>query len=123
MAASLAAVVLVAAAIAWWVTGGLSARSPLLNDLMPNFAEDAVVSPVEVTDQVCPQERCVSAWETQLGTYLEFGTPGRAEYLHQVLGADSRINGNLVLDLTAVDLETPQMERAVQLLFADQDWP
>ena len=109
--------------VAWWLLGSLRERGPVLDDLMPNFTHDPIVSPVQVTDQVCPQERCVSAWDTELGTYLEFDTQARAEYLHQVLGDDARINGRVVLDLTGVDLDRASTERAVQLLFQDQDLP
>lgn len=114
---------LLSAVLAWWLLGSLRERGPALDDVMPNFTQDAAVSPVRVTERVCPQERCVSAWETELGTYLEFDTQQRAEYLHQVLGADSRINGRVVLDLTGVDLDRAETERAVQLLFRDKDWP
>lgn len=116
-------VLLLISVAVWWAFGSMRARGPVLDELMPHFSHDAAVSPVQVTGQVCPHERCVSAWDTELGTYLEFETQGRAEYLHQVLGDDSRINGNLVLDLTDVDLDRASTERAVQLLFHDNDVP
>lgn len=123
LTAIVAAVVATAVMAAWWAVGSLGQRASKLDELMPNFTNDAAISPAEVTDQVCARERCVSAWDTRVGTYLEFSTDEQAEYRHQVLGADSRINGAVVLDFSAVDLDREGTERAVQLLFPDNEWP
>lgn len=65
-------VLLLTSAAVWWAVGSLRARGPVLDELMPHFSHDAAVSPVQVTGQVCPQKRCVSAWETERALQLLF---------------------------------------------------
>ncbi|OFR89092.1 hypothetical protein HMPREF2863_10035 [Micrococcus sp. HMSC067E09] len=107
---------------AWWGAGSFAARGSHLADLMANFHDDTELRPRSVTSDVCPDEGCRDAWRTSVGTYLEFEDADEARRLKEILGDDARVNDRVVLDLTGVELDRRQMERAVDLLFADEDW-
>lgn len=117
-----AAVAVMLGIAAWWVSGSFAGRGPHLGDLMANFHDDGDLRPRNVTSEVCPDEACREAWHTSVGTYLEFEHEGEARRLQEILGDDARLNDRVVLDLTGVELDRGHMERAVDLLFADEDW-
>lgn len=118
----IAAIAVILGVAAWWWAGSFSSRGPHLADLMANFHDDSVLRPQNVTNDVCPDEGCRDAWQTSVGTYLEFEQTDQARRLQEILGDDARLNDRVVLDLTGVELDRDHMERAVDLLFADEDW-
>lgn len=114
-------IVLVAAlvaAVAWWWKAG--ERTDLDSLMRSEITQD--IAPRPVTDTVCPELNCTSAWETDVGRFVQFVYEGDVEYWQQVLGDDSRRNGNILLDMSGRDLDRDEIRLAVDTLFLNHDW-
>lgn len=100
---------------------GLFSRPSSLADRMRGgvFAE---IAPREVTDEVCPPVNCLSAWETEVGRFVEFRHEGDAEYRHVVLGDEARRNDRVLVDFSGGEYDRDQVRHAVDVLFHDRDW-
>lgn len=114
-------IVLVAAlvaAVAWWWKAG--ERTDLDSLMRSEITQD--IAPQQVTDTVCPPLNCTSAWETNVGRFVQFVHDGDVEYWQQVLGDDSRRNGDILLDMSEHDLDREEARSAVDTLFLNRDW-
>ncbi|MFC4372417.1 hypothetical protein [Citricoccus nitrophenolicus] len=117
--AGIAVIAALAGAVAWlW---GAGSPRPDLDSLMRSeITQD--ISPQLVTDTVCPGLNCTSAWDTSVGRFVQFVHEGDVEYWQQVLGDDSRRNGNILLDMSEHDLDRDETKQAVDTLFLNRDW-
>lgn len=115
--AGLVVTAMVAVGVFWWN----DSRKTDLNSLMGSpIVTD--IHPVDVTDEHCPRLNCVSAWETDVGRYVQFVHEGDAEYWQQVLGDDSRRDRHVLLDMSEKDLDQDGVKNAVDTLFLNRDW-
>lgn len=104
-------------AVTWWN----ESRRTDLNSLMNSpIVQD--IHPVDVTDEHCSRLNCVSAWDTDVGRYVQFVHEGNAQHWQQILGDDSRRDGHVLLDMSEKDLNRDQIALAVDTLFINRDW-
>lgn len=85
--------------------------------------DESWINPVDATDDICANEfDCVEAWKTDLGVFMRFNSSRKAEFVTYVLGSDSRVNGNVVVDFSGKDLSFQQKQDAIFFLYPGKDW-
>lgn len=104
---------------AFYLTGGFGSRS--LEERFTNGAGPDINAHL-ATDELCGEKQCISGWKTDVGDFLEFKDEGSAEYWQTILGDASRLDQNIVLDMSEYDNTTAEKKLAIDRLFINKDW-
>lgn len=118
VAALLLAVTIVVGTVLW-TAGAIGGAPPTLRDLL---SQSSSIAPRDDTATLCVQVDCVEGWSTDAGIFLRFRTSDLAEYWHYVIGGDSIIYDDVLLDMNGVELTQDDPRYVIDTLFSRRDW-
>lgn len=119
MVAALLLAVTIMAGTLLWTAGAIGGAPATLRDLL---SQSSSIAPRDDTATLCVQVDCVEAWSTGSGVFLRFRTNDLAEYWRYVIGGDSIIYEDVLLDLNGVELTQADRRYVIDVLFSRRDW-